>query len=133
MHPKRRKFLKSRKGSLGFIENRATGLSFGDFGLYSLDSGRITSKQIESARKTIKRKLKRAGTLWIRIFPDIPVTSKPAEVRMGKGKGSIDYWCAKIGAGKVLFELSGVSSSMAKEAFLVAADKLPVKTEFLQK
>ncbi len=129
--PKRTKFFKQRKGSLGGIENRSTNVAFGIFGLVSEESGRITSRQIEASRKTIKRRLKRLGSLWIRIFPDIPVTSKPTEVRMGKGKGSIDYWCCKVETGKILFELSGVSLELAREAFKLASDKLPVRTKFV--
>ncbi len=129
--PKRIKYNKYRKGSLGGIENRSHSIIFGTYALRSLEAGRLTAKQIEACRKTIKRRVKRAGTLWIRVFPDIPVSSKPSEVRMGKGKGAVDYWCAKIRTRKILFELSGVSRNLAFEAFKLASDKLPILTEFV--
>ncbi len=133
LNPKKTKFSKCRKGKYGGIDNRSSKISFGTYGLKALDAGRITARQIEAARKTIKRRLKRQGELWIRIFPDIPVSSKPAEVRMGKGKGSINFWISRISVGKVLFELSGVSFELAKEAFQLAANKLPIRTGFITK
>ena len=106
-------------------------MSFGEFGLKSLERGNLTSRQIESARRAITRKVRRGGKLWIRVFPDTPITTKPLEVRMGKGKGSVEYWVAKIQPGKMLYEIEGVSEEIAREAFGLAAAKLPVKTTFV--
>ena len=125
---------KHRKQFKGRIHGHAKGnyeLTFGFYGLKALEPERITSRQIEAARRTISRYLKRAGRLWIRIFPDVPVTSKPAEVRMGKGKGAIDHWVAVIRPGRVLFETDGVSYDVAKEALRLASQKLPFKTKFV--
>lgn len=131
--PKRRKFKKAFKGRLKGEENRGTHISFGKYALKALEPARITSRQIEATRRAISRKMKRIGTLWIRIFPDLPVTSKPTEVRMGKGKGSVDYWAARVKPGRILFELDGVSLDLAKEAFLSGSNKLPIQTIFVEK
>lgn len=108
-------------------------LNFGDYGLYATQGGRITARQLESSRIAINRSVKRSGKLWIRIFPDKPITKKPAEVRMGKGKGAPEFWVALIHPGRILFEISGVNESQAKEAFRLASHKLPIKTKFLKR
>ena len=108
-------------------------MSFGEFGLKTVDRGRITARQIESARRAINRYIKRGGKIWIRIFPDVPVTKKPLEVRMGKGKGNVEYWVAKVQPGRVLYELEGVTEEIAREALRRAAAKLPVKTVFVSR
>lgn len=131
--PKRTKFNKMRKGTLGHIDCRSTQLSFGVYGIQALECGRVTARQIEAARKAINRRIKRSGKLWIRIFPDIPVTSKPTEVRMGKGKGGVDFWACKVPYGKVLFELEGIPFEIAKEALMLGSDKLSVKTKLISK
>jgi len=131
--PKRRKYKKAFKGRLKGKETRGVEISFGRYGLKALGSARLTSRQIEAARRAISRKMKRMGTLWIRVFPDVPVTSKPTEVRMGKGKGSVDYWAAKVKPGRILFELEGISTDLAKEAFTSGGNKLPIKTMFVKK
>ena len=125
---------KHRKQFKGRIHGHAKGnyeLTFGFYGLKALEPERITSRQIEAARRTISRYLKRTGRLWIRIFPDVPVTSKPAEVRMGKGKGNIDRWVVRVKPGTIMFEVDGVDKQLAKEAFALAAAKLPIKTSFI--
>jgi len=131
--PKRTKFRKQFKGKNRGIANNGNKVSFGEFGLKSLERGNITSRQIESARRAISRHVKRGGKIWIRIFPDTPITQKPLEVRMGKGKGSVEYWVAKIQPGKVLYEIEGVSESVARQAFELAGAKLPVKTTFVSR
>ena len=129
--PKRTKFRKNHKGRIRGEENRSITLSFGDFGLQALDSGRLRSNQIEAARKAIVRKLKRSGKLWIRVFPDIPVTSKPSEVRMGKGKGSVSHYIFRVRKHRIIFELSGVNIKLAKQALEYGSGKLPFKTKFI--
>ncbi len=131
--PKRTKYRKAHKGRIHGVAQSGTYLSFGSFGLKALEPERITARQIEAARRTIMRHLKRQGRLWIRIFPDVPVSSKPAEVRMGKGKGSVDFWAAKVKPGRVMFELDGVGEGLAREAFELASAKLPIKTKFVTK
>lgn len=131
LQPKRTKFRKMMKGRNTGFATRGTKVSFGEFGLKSLDFGRITSRQIEAARRAISRHVKRGGKLWIRIFPDKPITQKPLEVRQGSGKGNVEYWVAVIQPGKVLFEIEGISTELAKEAFRLAAAKLPVRSEFI--
>lgn len=131
--PKRRKYKKAFKGRLKGEETRGTTVSFGRYGLKALEPARITSRQIEATRRAISRKMKRLGTLWIRIFPDLPVTSKPTEVRMGKGKGSVDYWAARVKPGRILFELEGISLDLAKEAFSSGSSKLPIRTIFVKR
>lgn len=132
LQPKRTKFRKVQKG-----RNRGlaagTEVSFGTFGLKSVDRGRLTARQIEAARRAMTRAVKRQGKIWIRVFPDKPITEKPLEVRMGKGKGNVEYWVALIQPGKVLYEMDGVSEEVAREAFALAAAKLPVKTIFVKK
>lgn len=131
LQPKRTKFRKQHKLRNTGIAVRGSSVSFGEYGLKSVDRGRLTARQIESARRAITRHCKRDGKLWIRIFPDKPITKKPLEVRMGKGKGSVEYWVAQIKPGTMLYELQGVSESLAREAFTLAAAKLPVKTKFI--
>ncbi len=130
LQPKRTKFRKQHKGKNNGIAFRGSAVSFGEFGLQSTSRGRLTARQIEAARRTITRHVKRGGKLWIRIFPDKPVTKKPLEVRMGKGKGSVEYWVAQIKPGTMLYEIQGVSEDLAREAFKLAAAKLPLKTTF---
>jgi len=132
LSPKRTKFRKSFKYKPKNILLEED-LHFGLYGLKALEIGRITNKQIEAARRAITRKLKREGRLWIHVFPHIPVTSKPTEVRMGKGKGALSYWAAQINPGKLLFEIDGVSIELAKQALAYGAGKLPLKTKFVQK
>jgi len=129
--PKRTKFRKQFKGKNRGLAQVGNEVSFGEFGLKSLERGNLTSRQIESARRAITRKVKRGGKLWIRVFPDTPITTKPLEVRMGKGKGSVEYWVAKIQPGKMLYEIEGVTEEIAREAFSLASAKLPVKTTFV--
>nr|BDN85874.1 ribosomal protein L16 [Microheliella maris] len=131
--PKRTKYKKYRKGRIHGLAQRKTCLNFGTFGLKAMESGRITARQIEATRRVITRKTKKLGKLWIMIFPSVPVTSKPAEVRMGKGKGSVDFWVAPIKAGTILFELKGVPFGIAKLTLKAAAKKLPIQTRFLSK
>jgi large subunit ribosomal protein L16 len=129
--PKRTKFRKQFKGKNRGLAQVGNEVSFGEFGLKSLERGNLTSRQIESARRAITRKVRRGGKLWIRIFPDTPITTKPLEVRMGKGKGSVEYWVAKIQPGKMLYEIEGVTEEVAREAFALASAKLPIKTTFV--
>ena len=124
---------KAFKGKIHGDAKGGTDLNFGAYGLKALEPERITARQIEAARRAITRHIKRQGRLWIRIFPDVPVSSKPAEVRMGKGKGSTDYWAARVKPGRILFELDGVAGPLAAEAFSRAAMKLPIKTRFIQR
>lgn len=131
LQPKRVKFRKQQKGRIKGLAGRGHTIAFGSFGLKSLESGRITSRQIEACRITISRTLKREGKIWIRIFPDKPITKKPAEVRMGKGKGAPEYWVAKIKPGTIMFEIDGVSKELAARALKLAAYKLPVSTKFV--
>lgn len=129
--PKRTKYRKQQKGKVKGIANRGHRLEFGDFGLKSLETHFITSRQIESARIAMTRYMKRQGKVWIRIFPDKPITKKPAEVRMGKGKGAPDHWVAIIKPGTIMFEMEGVPMAVAKEGLRLAAQKLPVLTKFV--
>jgi len=131
LQPKRTKYRKQQKGRIKGIAHRGSSISFGSFGLKSLDSGFITNRQIESARIAMTRYMKREGNVWIRIFPDKPITSKPLEVRMGKGKGALDHYVAVVKPGRVMFELDGVPVDVAKEALRLAAQKLPVLTKFV--
>lgn len=130
LQPKRTKFRKQHTGRNNGTALRGSSVSFGEYGLKSLSRGRMTARQIEAARRAISRHVKRGGKIWIRIFPDKPITKKPLEVRMGKGKGSVEYWVAQIKPGTMLFEIEGVSEELAREAFELAAAKLPVKTTF---
>ncbi len=131
LQPKRTKFRKMQKGRIKGVAGRGHSLSFGTFGIKSLEQGWITSRQIEAARIAMTRAMKREGQVWIRIFPDKPITKKPAEVRMGKGKGAPEYWVAVIKPGTVLFEAAGVDVNLAKEALRLAAQKLPLSTKFV--
>tara|TARA_R110000868_G_scaffold262401_1_gene520846 strand:- start:13288 stop:13701 length:414 start_codon:yes stop_codon:yes gene_type:complete len=131
LQPKKMKFRKAHKGR---IHGKAKGgftLNFGDYGLKALEPARITSRQIEAARRAMTRKIARGGRIWIRMFPDVPVSGKPAEVRMGKGKGSTDYWIARIKPGRIMYEMTGVEEELAREAMRLAAMKLPIKTRFV--
>lgn len=133
MQPKRTKFRKQFKGRIHGNSKGGTDLNFGAFGLKALEPERVTARQIEAARRAITRHMKRAGRVWIRTFPDLPVTSKPTEVRMGKGKGSVDYWACRVAPGRVMFELDGVPEDVAREALRLGAAKLPIKTRFIQR
>ena len=133
LSPKKVKYRKSQKGRMKGAAYRGSDLSFGEFGLQATDCGKISSKQIEAARIAMTRHVKRGGKIWIRIFPDKPYTKKPAEVRMGKGKGSPEGWVAIIRPGRVLYEMTGVSREMAQEALRLAAHKLPIKTRFVER
>jgi large subunit ribosomal protein L16 len=133
LQPKRTKFRKMHKGRNRGLAIRGGKVSFGDFGLKAVGRGRITSRQIEAARRAMNRYIKRGGKIWIRIFPDKPITQKPLEVRQGKGKGSVEYWVALIQPGRILYEIEGVSRDVAKKAFELASAKLPVGTEFVER
>ena len=130
MQPKRTKFRKQMKGRNRGLAFRGSAISFGEFGLKALERGRLTARQIESARRAMTRHVKRGGKIWIRVFPDKPITQKPLEVRQGKGKGNVEYWVAQIQPGKVLFEMEGVTRELAMEAFDLAKAKLPFKVVF---
>lgn len=130
LQPKRTKYRKQQKGRNRGIATRGNKISFGKYGLKATERGRITARQIEAARRAMTRHIKRGGKVWIRIFPDKPITNKPLEVRQGKGKGSVEYWVALIQPGRMLFEMEGVDKELAQEAFRLAANKLPVKTVF---
>jgi large subunit ribosomal protein L16 len=131
LQPKRTLYRKQQKGRIRGLETRGHEIAFGSFGLKALEVGRITSRQIEACRIAISRTMKREGNIWIRIFPDKPITKKPAEVRMGKGKGAPEYWVAPVRPGKVMFELDGVSRQVAEEALNLAAQKLPIKCKIV--
>jgi len=131
LQPKRAKHRKAQKGRIRETAKRGTTISFGSFALKALEPIWLTNRQIESARQALTRHMKREGNVWIRIFPDKPITKKPAEVRMGKGKGAPDHWAAVVKPGRILFEADGVSAQVAKEAFELAAQKLPIKTKFV--
>jgi large subunit ribosomal protein L16 len=133
LQPKRTKFRKQHKGRNRGLATTGSSVSFGDFGLKATGRGRITARQIEAARRTITRHVKRGGKLWIRVFPDKPISKKPLEVRMGKGKGNVEYWVAQIQPGRMLYEIEGVSEELAREAFKLAAAKLPVGTTFAKR
>ena len=132
LRPKKVKYNKARKIRIKRMEHRQTKVVFGSYGLKVLDGGKISSRQIEAVRRVIVRKLKRTGRVWIRVFPNVPITAKPNEVRMGRGKGSVDHWSAKVSPGSVIFEVSGVKEELARKALKLAAAKLPVKTRFVQ-
>lgn len=133
LQPKRTKYRKMHKTVKTGVAGRGAKVSFGEFGLKAVNGCRITARQIEAARRAVSRHVKRGGKIWIRIFPDKPISSKPLEVRMGSGKGSVEYWVADVKAGVVLYEIDGVSEDVAREAFRLAAAKLPVKTAFVQR
>jgi len=131
LQPKRTKFRKMFKGKNRGLAQNGNKVSFGEYGLKATERGRVSARQIEAARRAMTRKVKRTGKIWIRIFPDVPISSKPLEVRMGKGKGNVDYWCSKVQPGTVLYEMEGVPEEVAREAFRLAANKLPIKTTFV--
>ncbi|WP_415882733.1 50S ribosomal protein L16 [Neptuniibacter sp. SY11_33] len=133
LQPKRLKFRKMMKGRNRGLAQRGSTVSFGEFALKATGRGRITARQIEAARRTMTRHVKRGGKIWIRVFPDKPISKKPLEVRMGKGKGAVEYWVAQIKPGKILFEMSGVDEQLASEAFTLAAAKLPVATTIVKR
>lgn len=133
LQPKRTKFRKQRKGRNRGVATSGNKVSFGEYGLKCATRGRITARQIEAARRAINRYIKRGGKIWIRIFPDVPVTKKPLEVRQGKGKGNVEYWVARVQPGRVLYEMEGVTEQIAREAFRLAAAKLPVRTVFVNR
>ena len=131
LQPKRTKYRKQMKGKNRGLASQGNTVSFGEYGLKAIDRGRITARQIEAARRAMTRHIRRGGKIWIRIFPDKPITKKPLEVRQGKGKGNVEYWVAQIQPGKILYEMSGVEENLAKEALTLAAAKLPVNTKFV--
>ena len=131
LQPKRTKFRKAFKGRIHGNAGGGTTLNFGSYGLKALTPGRVTARQIEAARRALTRFMKRQGRVWIRIFPDVPVSKKPAEVRQGKGKGSVEYWVCRVKPGRIIFEVDGVSADMAREGFALAAAKLPIKTKVI--
>ena len=131
LQPKRTKYRKAHKGRIHGAAKGGFSLSFGAYGLKAMSPGRVSARQIEAARRTITRHMKRVGKLWIRVFPDVPVSQKPAEVRQGKGKGTPEWWAARIKPGRIMFELDGVPPALAREAFTLAAAKLPIKTKFV--
>ena len=133
LQPKKTKYRKQQKGRLRGFATSGAKVSFGEFGLKATTRGRVTARQIEAARRAMTRHIKRGGKIWIRIFPDKPITKKPLEVRQGKGKGNVEYWVAQIQPGKVLYEMSGVEESLAQEAFKLAAAKLPIGTKFVSR
>ncbi len=133
LQPKRTKFRKMHKGRIHGVAHRGSSLNFGSFGLKTLEPERITSRQIEAARRAITRHMKRQGRVWIRVFPDVPVSKKPTEVRMGKGKGSPEYWAAKIKPGRIMFEIDGVSEPVAREALRLGGEKLPVRWKIISR
>ncbi|CEJ13265.1 50S ribosomal protein L16 [Phreatobacter sp. AB_2022a] len=133
LQPKKTKFRKQFKGRISGTAKGGTDLNFGQFGLKAMAPERITARQIEAARRAMTREMKRAGRVWIRIFPDVPVSKKPAEVRMGKGKGAPEFWAAKVAPGRIMFEIDGVPVDVAKKALELAAAKLPIKTRFVQR
>ena len=133
LSPKKVKYRKAFKGRIHGNATSGTEVSFGTYGLKAVDPARITARQIESARRAITRHMRRAGRLWIRVFPDIPVSKKPAEVRMGSGKGSPEFWVCRVKPGRVMFELNGVPEDVAREAFALASEKLPIGTRFVKR
>jgi large subunit ribosomal protein L16 len=133
LQPSRTKFRKAHKGRIKGVATSGATLSFGQFGLKAMEPDRITARQIEAARRAMTRHMKRAGRVWIRVFPDVPVSKKPLEVRMGSGKGAPEYWVVRIKPGRILFEIDGVTTTLAKEALGLAAAKLPIKTRFVER
>ncbi len=133
LQPKRTKFRKAFKGRIHGAAKSGFALQFGQYGLKALEPDRVTARQIEAARRAMTRHMKRAGRVWIRIFPDVPVSKKPTEVRMGKGKGAPEFWACRVKPGRIMFELDGVTTEVAHEALMLAAAKLPVKTRFVQR
>ncbi|MCY4184472.1 MAG: 50S ribosomal protein L16 [Rhodobacteraceae bacterium] len=133
LQPKKPRYRKQHKGRIHGNSKGGTALNFGSYGLKAIEPERVTARQIEAARRAMTRKMKRQGRVWIRIFPDVPISKKPTEVRMGKGKGSVEYWAARVKPGRVMFEIDGVADGTAREALRLAAMKLPVKTRIVQR
>jgi len=133
LQPMRTKFRKAHKGRVKGIATSAVNLAFGQFGLKALEPDRVTARQIEAARRALTRHMKRSGRVWIRVFPDVPVSKKPLEVRMGSGKGTPEYWVCRVKPGRIIFEIDGVPTQVAKEALNLAAAKLPIKTRFIER
>ena len=133
LSPKKTKFRKQFKGRIHGVAKGGTDLNFGQYGLKALDPERVNAREIEAARRAITREMKRVGRVWIRIFPDVPVTGKPTEVRMGKGKGAVDYWAARVKPGRIMFEIDGVAEDVAREALRLGAAKLSIRTRFVQR
>ena len=133
LQPKRTKFRKQFKGRIHGVAKGGFDLAFGQYGLKAQEPNRVNAREIEAARRAITRHMKRAGRVWIRVFPDVPVTAKPTEVRMGKGKGSVDFWACRVKPGRVMFEIDGVPEDIAREALRLGAAKLPIKTRFVQR
>jgi large subunit ribosomal protein L16 len=133
LQPTRTKFRKAHKGRIKGLATSAANLDFGEYGLKAMEPDRITARQIEAARRALTRHMKRAGRVWIRMYPDVPVSKKPLEVRMGSGKGAPEFWVARVKPGRILFEVDGVSQQVAREALMLAAAKLPIKTRFVQR
>jgi large subunit ribosomal protein L16 len=133
LQPMRTKFRKAHKGRIHGTSKAGTELNFGQFGLKALEPDRVTARQIEAARRALTRHMKRAGQVWIRVYPDVPVSKKPLEVRMGSGKGNVELWVARVKPGRILFEVDGISAQLAREALTLAAAKLPIKTRFIER
>lgn len=133
LQPKKTKFRKQFKGRISGVASSGNYLAFGEFGLKALAPERITARQIEAARRALTRHMKRAGRVWIRVFPDVPVSKKPTEVRMGKGKGAPEFWAARVKPGRIMFEVGGIDGALAREALTLAAAKLPIKTRFVER
>ncbi|MFT7219550.1 MAG: large subunit ribosomal protein L16 [Candidatus Azotimanducaceae bacterium] len=133
LQPKRTKFRKQHKGRNRGLAHRGSSVSFGEYGLKSMGRGRMTARQIEAGRRAMTRRVKRGGQIWIRVFPDKPITNKPLEVRQGKGKGNVEYWVAQIKPGRMIYEMEGVTEETARDAFRLAASKLPFKTAFVKR
>ena len=133
LQPIRTKFRKAHKGRIHGVATSGNTLAFGQYGLKALEPDRVTARQIEAARRALTRHMKRAGRVWIRVFPDVPVSKKPTEVRMGKGKGAVEYWAARVKPGRIMFEIDGVPEDVAREALRLGAAKLPIRTRFIQR
>ena len=133
LQPTKTKFRKAHKGRIKGVASSGATLAFGEYGLKALEPERVTARQIEAARRALTRHMKRSGQVWIRVYPDVPVTKKPLEVRMGSGKGSVELWVCRVKPGRILFEVDGVSTQIAKEALTLAAAKLPIKTRFVER
>ena len=133
LQPAKTKFRKAHKGRIHGLATSGASLAFGEFGLKAMEPDRVTARQIEAARRAITREMKRSGRVWIRVFPDVPVSKKPTEVRMGKGKGTPEFWVARVKPGRIMFEVDGISQELAKEALTLAAAKLPIKTRFVSR
>jgi large subunit ribosomal protein L16 len=133
LQPKKTKFRKQFKGRISGVASSGNYLAFGEYGLKAMEPERVNARQIEAARRALTRHMKRAGRVWIRVFPDVPVSKKPTEVRMGKGKGAVEYWAAKVKPGRIMFEVGGIDGTLAREALTLAAAKLPIKTRFVER